>query len=149
MTTMEPGKGMDRPAEEPISLWGECGEFSMPGSLWRELLTLAQDYGWKPRGTLPPLPGYAEFSAGGQDGSYFPPEGQRMTRDDAHDFADALEQLLLDIPDGCEPNEESDRPLFASWRDESLSVKQRLATVRSGLQDLVVHCRKCAEFWLY
>jgi hypothetical protein len=75
-------------ALEEVSLWGSCGEFSLPGTLWVVLLNLAQLYGWKPAGTAPPDPAVFEIGAVdlpveqclGPDGSYYPSQCQVMTR---------------------------------------------------------------------
>jgi hypothetical protein len=40
--------------DDGVSIWGECGEFSVCGEVWRAWLTLAQIHGWKPAGTAPP-----------------------------------------------------------------------------------------------
>lgn len=37
-----------------ISIWGECGEFTIDESVWRAWLTLARLHGWKPAGTASP-----------------------------------------------------------------------------------------------
>jgi hypothetical protein len=37
-----------------ISIWGECGEFSIDESVWRAWLTLARLHGWEPAGTASP-----------------------------------------------------------------------------------------------
>ncbi len=54
---------------ESVGIWGECGKFNVPGSVWLTLLDLAQRYGWKAAGTNPPDPEYFEFDGRGHDGS--------------------------------------------------------------------------------
>ena len=85
---------------ESVGLWGECGEFSMPGRIWLCVLGLARHCAWAPRGTLPPEPGITdeaipEFC----DGCYYPSYAQRMHVDDVVALASALEDALPDIPD--------------------------------------------------
>ena len=46
---------------ESVGIWGECGEFGVPGSLWLTLIDMAQRYGWNPAGTSHPDPEYVEF----------------------------------------------------------------------------------------
>jgi hypothetical protein len=129
---------------EGIDVWGACGEFGLPGSLWLALLALAQLYGWTPAGTSPPDPEYFEFDGLGRDGSYFPPHGQRVAPEDAQDFATALDRALLDIPEHA--NESQDP--FAAWYEPSTSVMQRLGGIKPSLRGLITHCRKCGELWL-
>src|SRR5262245_65417829 len=38
-----------------ISIFGECGEFSIDEAVWRAWLTLARLHGWEPAGTEPPV----------------------------------------------------------------------------------------------
>jgi len=41
--------------EDPgISLWGDCGEFSIPAQIWLSILSVAILYGWSPAGTNAP-----------------------------------------------------------------------------------------------
>jgi hypothetical protein len=131
-------------ALEAVSLWGACGEFSMPGSLWLALQTVAQIYGWMPAGTDAADANVIEFDRGLQ-GSYFPPNGQIVTREDAQRFAQALGRAFLDIPEGTAPPEDG---LFAGWNERSASVMQRFGTVKSIIRDLIVHCRDCSELWI-
>jgi hypothetical protein len=113
-----------------VTLWGRCGEFSMPASEFLALLRLAPRYGWTPAGTNPPDPAVGESDGLGRDGSYFPPNGQIMTREDAQHFAQALEQALVDIPDG------------------TAYIMQHLRTMKPYLRDLIAHCRECSELWI-
>lgn len=145
--------GVPNDAIEVVSLWGACGEFSLPGVLWLSLLKLAQLYGWTQTGTEPPAPSVGdlgvEFECLGRDGSYFPPNCQIMTREDARHFAEALERVLLDIPETAVSSE----PLvFAGWDRASSapspSIMQRLGTVKPVIRDLIAHCRECGELWI-
>jgi hypothetical protein len=144
---------------EVVSLWGTCGEFSLPGSLWVALLNLAQLYGWMPAGTAPPGPSAVELASIldlplesgclGRDGSYYPSHCQVMTRDDAQSFARGLERALLDIPEAVESAQDL---LFAGWHgtptQSSLSILQRLGPAKSSLRDLIIHSRECSELWI-
>jgi hypothetical protein len=63
-------------------------ELTCGGSAWDFYCCLADDYGWKRLGTLPP-----EGVAGGEwDGGYSSNDGQRVTAEDATLFASALQQ---------------------------------------------------------
>jgi hypothetical protein len=164
----------NRETFESVSIWGECGEFSVPGSFWLTVLEVAQRYGWKAAGTNPPDPEYFEdlpaslpgdvlefdfsefYSWGGHDGGYYPPNGQQVTQEDAKNLAQALERALPDIPGGAterEGREQDVRGLriddpFAGWCERSSSLMQRLGAIRPTLEGLIKHCRECGELWL-
>jgi hypothetical protein len=158
---MGSGNGDDKgnDAAEAVSLWGTCGEFSLPGTLWVALLNLAQLYGWMPAGTDPPDPSIVElasvvdlpvgFECLGRDGSYYPSRCQVMTREDAQRFAQGLERALLDIPKTVQISQSL---LFAGWEgtgtERSRNTMQRLGSVRSSIRDLIIHCRECSELWI-
>jgi hypothetical protein len=57
---------------DSVSLWGECGEFCMPGRIWLCALGLARHYGWAPRGALLPEPGIMDARPEFLDGCYYP-----------------------------------------------------------------------------
>ena len=40
---------------DAVSIWGECGEFSVDEPVWRAWLALARLHGWEPAGTAPPV----------------------------------------------------------------------------------------------
>ena len=131
---------------EAVTIWGECGEFNVPGSVWLTLLDVAQRYGWKAAGTDPPEPVYVlEFDGRGHDGGYYPPNGQKVAQKDAKHLAQALERALPDIPDGAAEREADP---FAGWYEKSSSRMQRLGAIRPTLQRLIEHCRECGELWL-
>lgn len=130
---------------EPVSIWGECGEFSVPGSVWLTVLDVAQRYGWTAAGTNPPDPEYFECDGRGHDGGYYPPDGQQVAQKDAKQLAQALERALLDVPDGAAEREADP---FAGWYEKSSSLMQRLGAIRPTLEGLLEHCRECGELWL-
>jgi hypothetical protein len=130
---------------ESVSIWGECGEFSLPGSVWLTVLDVAQRHGWQAAGTDPPDPDYFEFDGRGRDGGYYPPNGQRVAQKDAKNLAQALERALPDIPDGATERETDP---FAGWYEKSSSLIQRLGAIRITLEGLIEHCRECGELWL-
>ena len=136
---------MNNETLEVVSLWGSCGEFSMPASEWLALLRLAQRYGWTPAGTNPPDPTVAESNGLGRDGGYFPANCQIMTQEDAQHFAQGLEQALVDNPDGTAS---SDALLSANSGNALLNIMQHLVTVKPHLRDLIAHCRECGELWI-
>jgi len=130
---------------ESVGIWGECGEFGVPGSLWLTLIDMAQRYGWNPAGTSHPDPEYVEFDGRGHDGGYYPPTGQRVGQKDACHLAEALERALPDIPGGATEREAEP---FAGWYEESSSLMERLGAIRPILQQLIEHCREGGELWL-
>lgn len=68
---------------------------------WREILMLAIDYGWKPKGTFENN-GKGEIlpreEAPDWSGTYFTNDGQIADQEDAKNLAEALEKALMDIP---------------------------------------------------
>jgi hypothetical protein len=136
----------NRETFESVGLWGECGEFSVPGSVWLTVLHLAQLYGWKHAGTNPPDPEFfVEFDGQSHDGGYYPPNAQRVSQEDAMHLSQALERALPDIPDGTTEREADP---FGGWYEKSSSLMQRLSTIRPTLQGLIEHCWECGELWL-
>ena len=130
---------------EPVSIWGECGEFGVAGSVWLAVLEVAQRYGWKAAGTNPPDPEYFEFDGRCHDGGYYPPNGQKVAQQDAKHLAQALERALPAIPDGATERETDP---FAGWYEKSSNLMQRLGAIRPALRRLIEHCRECGELWL-
>src|SRR5690242_7336785 len=63
---------------------------------WGQVLSTAQENGWEPMGTLPPIYGQEalDWSA-----SYTSNDSQLVIDEDAASLADALERVLLDIFD--------------------------------------------------
>jgi hypothetical protein len=132
-------------AFESISVWGECGEFTVPGSLWLTLLNVAKLYGWNPVGTDSPDPESFDVYEHVHDGAYYPPIAQKVAKEDAERLAKALERAFSDIPDVAS-EEESDP--FVGWYEES-SLMDRLGAIkRPILQWFIAHCRECGELWL-
>jgi hypothetical protein len=155
--------GREASIDAGISIWGECGEFSIDESVWRAWLTLARLHGWEPAGTAPPaIDLEADFeldnSLGkvGNDGGYGPPfKGQVITRPDALAFAAALERALTDIPDVPEANLWLQLEPGAMIPDvltrvtPSSSAAEKVGAQKELLKDFIAHCRDCSEFWLY
>jgi hypothetical protein len=72
----------------PFNLRNKAGATGqMSGGHWAVFLTLAQSYGWKPRGTKAP-PGFPAGEKWG--GRYDTSEGQTVTAQDAKQFATVL-----------------------------------------------------------
>jgi hypothetical protein len=153
--------------DQVISIWGECGEFSVDEPLWRAWLTLARLHGWEPAGAAPPVidpdtgheldarerRSWEEVS---NDGGYGPPyNGQIITRPDALALAAALQRALTDIPDV--PEARLWRQLEAGARipealmrvRPSSSAAEKVGAQKELLKDFITHCRDCSEFWLY
>lgn len=61
-------------------------------SAWEFYLALARKYGWKGRGTMPPV----GVPSDEWEGSYNSNDGQQVTADDAAGMASALERVLAD-----------------------------------------------------
>lgn len=100
--------------------------FSRP--FWAKALELAEEYGWQPRGTQPPISGVDWL------GGYSTNDGQVVIAEDAFLLAGALEKALADIADA--------NPRFdwepARWSEESLPdwfSPDECALIDEGLQD--------------
>jgi hypothetical protein len=76
------------------------GGFELYGRTWGLCLSLAEAYGWRPLGTLPPEEVEMERAGLGTewDGRYLEAYGQRMSEADADAFSVALERALPDVP---------------------------------------------------
>ena len=153
-------------------LWGECGDFSVPERAWLLLLSLAQWYGWRPSGTLPPDEDYVpleewQTDVPEWDGRYFPDYCQRITEQDAEQLAQALERALADIPDHdalpafatSENNAMVERPPSdltpCSWFHSASSTASVTALQAfSGRQDkatlrnFIAHAREHGGLWI-
>ncbi len=123
-------------AEESVSAWGECGEFSFDARIWRLMLSLASVFGWKPIGTLPP----EDNVTGEWDGRYIPAECQEMTRADALALAAALERALDDLPDAIVNRKVKIGPPPSAL--EELGAKKQI------LRWFIAHCCECSPFLL-
>jgi hypothetical protein len=132
---------------ESVGLWGECGEFWMPGRIWLCVLGLARHYGWTPRGTLPPEDG------GGIpelfDGGYYPSCAQRIHMEEVVALATALEKALPDLPD-IDTDPQSIEAAYWSEKDGPvLNVVAELGgRNKSGLREFIDHCREGGEIWI-
>ncbi len=138
-----------------------------PHISWANLLHIAQQYGWRPAGTVlgegHPYADYLERWAG----SYSSNDGQTVTAEDANAFADALEKALNDIPNhqidsgefigAAELRELADRinyPIINSFADiapegtfpkEVLNPFEHLAGERKlAVKELIAFCREGA-----
>ena len=60
---------------------------------WTLFRAIAEDYGWKPGGTIPP----ANFDGGRWDGNYNSANGEEVSADDACALASALDHALRDV----------------------------------------------------
>jgi hypothetical protein len=81
-------------------------ELNPSGSAWSFYLRLAEAYGWKPAGSLPP----EGVKADQWEGAYDTNDGQRVTKEDAVSMAAALDRVLAD-PNGEAKQREVNRTL--------------------------------------
>ncbi len=76
-----------------FDLTSESGaDFRFGGTGWTFYLNLAEAYGWKPAGTLPP----AGITENAWSGQYDSNDGQRVTAADALALGGALDRALAD-----------------------------------------------------
>ena len=137
---------------EVVALWGECGEFSMPGRIWQAVLGRSWQYGWQPQGTLPPAPELRlthEATPGAFDGSYHPAYAQRIHVDDVVALASALERALQDLPDH---DIGSPATMSGYWVERKGPVSNLIAELsgrnKAGVRDFITHCREGGEIWI-
>lgn len=78
---------------------GNTFRFSIWG--YSPVLTLAEEYGWEPKGTVLPHPRINEEEGAEEewDGGYFTNDGQTVKSEDAKGIAEALTKALDDISD--------------------------------------------------
>ena len=109
-----------------------CRTFSR--QFWVKALELARSYGWKPKGTRPPV-GLDLYELNTEwHGRYLTNDGQLVNAEDARWLAAALEQSLNDIPDENLP---TDWNSILRWEDdlpEWLSPEER-EIIEEELQD--------------
>jgi len=169
----------DKDTEDMVSLYLEgCRgsesdqEFSLPPGGWRRLLSLAQMYGWQPRGTeAPDYPWLHEIKeedfgiywTGAQsdwDGRYFPGFMQKVTVEDARALGAALVRALPDLPDHEAFERVPEDPAAGDSSSKCLpcpKVDRRTTPFQlySGkekevLRWLITHCLECnGGFWIW
>ena len=142
---------------EPHGIYGECGEFAVTGRLWRNMLTLAQRYGWRPAGTKPPEAWIWSGHPSDRDGRYFPADCQQIMERDAKAFAAALANALPDIPehDALATRVLDDRGAdtheFSAWGrriagEESVTPFEEFSGPnKSSLRLFIIHARRCSR----
>jgi len=152
-----------------ISLWGDCGEFAIPATIWLSILSVAILYGWTPAGTTAPEEEWAlngGWSPAGSeapaeerlpdwDGRYYPGWLQEIIESDARALADALERALPDIPRENLPigdyrYRDTKRECWRIDNPPHGTAPNPLEELSGGnrawLQDLVVHLREPGAF---
>ena len=76
-------------------LFNENSEISFNFIYWHNIIDLAKQYGWSPKGTVP-----GNFTLGDiWNGSYFGNDWQYVLPDDAINIGKALELAILDFPE--------------------------------------------------
>ena len=106
---------------------------------WAEVVNLALAYGWQPKGTELEYNDeyyetYQQWEKVSQDldGSYFGNNGQRVTKEDAQAFGEALESSLDDLPDE-DVKDRSNSTIDDAFMEERAKVwNQEKATLIEG-----------------
>src|SRR5215510_12845204 len=152
-----------------ITLWGGCGEFAIPATIWLSILSVATRYGWTPTGAKAPEEEWAlaegwspadseappEERLPDWDGRYYPDYMQEITESDARALAEALERALPDIPKENLPigNYRYSDAKCEGWRIDNPppgtipnSLQELSGGNRAWLQDLIVHLREPGGF---
>jgi hypothetical protein len=80
-----------------MDLSGAGGYFRWTYSGWREVMELAEEFGWVPSRTGPPRGVRASEWDG--TGAYWSNDGQRVYARDAKALAEALERALAAVPE--------------------------------------------------
>jgi len=99
---------------------------------WRDVLRLAQEFGWQPAGTTPPR---GVRKADWDSADYFSGSRQQVAGDDALAFAAALSKALTRIATA----RNAPPP-----KDASSELKQFCGWHRDGLADFASFCRRGA-----
>jgi hypothetical protein len=83
----------------------EWRQFSCSGFVWRELLKLGEEYGWKPMGTVPHDSSKRDWQRLGNFKNDYEPRDflfmKRFLTEDASALADALSRTLEDLQNGA------------------------------------------------
>lgn len=82
---------------------------------WDTVLALAEEFGWRPMGTLPPP--LEENPEEWDKADYYSQKGQTVTAEDAHLFSVALERSLEFIPGAESEAEEAGVRLLRELSD--------------------------------
>lgn len=97
-----------------VLLKGEQGEMLINNHGWAALLRLAWDYGWRPRGTLPPrhwvTQSLRDRARDWPSADYVTGRGQRVTPIDATLLGDALAAVFEDLSNDDVPPDDSVQP---------------------------------------
>jgi hypothetical protein len=117
------------PYESRIILTDGLNEYSIKERLWPHVLELAKEYRWEPMGTLAP----EESDDEEWGGNYREPCEQRVSKQDAHNLACALEGALCFLPD--------DR----AWREEPYCYFCG-CRAKQELQELISFLRQSSGF---
>jgi hypothetical protein len=81
--------------EVGMDLHGPQGYWSCNWRAWRFLLNAAQEFGWQPRGTLPPHDCEGEWKGG-----YYSNDWQEVTPEDARELGEALQKAIASVRSG-------------------------------------------------
>ena len=82
-----------------LELRGEGGCFRFEWMGWEEILQFARQYGWKPAGTKRyTYPDEEPHEISDWSGTYLSSNAQFASAEDAANLAEALERVLVDIP---------------------------------------------------
>ena len=136
-----------------VDLLGKQGHMLFNNHGWSKMLELAQQYGWQPKGTQPPLLEMEEkevvTNGSGDDdwdGNYSTNDRQRVSPEDAANIAAALGRALEDIP-GHDVMEDKirfieDEPVV-HWdtADNTSAVEWFSGGRRTRVQQFIAFCR--------
>ena len=140
--------------------------------VWARILYLAEDYGWQPAGTVSPYdhddPNSEYYIPEPWHGGYASNDGQMVTSNDAHAFADALEKACERILDERIESEKyvqvEDLPAIID--DPVVNLLVRIGSVdtvpqeflnvyeffagegKTAIKELIAFCRQ-GEFYLF
>jgi hypothetical protein len=117
-------------------LEGKHGSFQWSGVGWGFVLSIAEDYDWKPARTKAPRGVKASKWKGGYDTN----DGQTILTEDAANLADALQRALDDHFQRTEAKRQPARGITVEEREEAI---RKLADVASGMSvEYVEHSPK-------
>ncbi|MEI7741133.1 MAG: hypothetical protein WCJ29_01360 [bacterium] len=105
---------VQNPRETPIKSHRRC--FDCHYNVWNELLRLGRENGWKSAGTLPGRSSWDEWARVGRYENDYDPIDYKYTKsifaDDAKNWADALERMLIELPGDIESSAKTKMPIL-------------------------------------
>jgi hypothetical protein len=126
-------------------------DFRLNITAYRQMLTLASNYGWEPMGTIAPPPRCEDEieEVKNWEGTYFSNNYQKIGSTDAFNLAIALEKAIVDIP--LEP--QKDRTIKSYLEDRQglnyrdLDPLEFFAGRQEMIKNFITFCKE-GDIWI-